>query len=202
MDPIKTIGQTLTGRERRDAIHIAIAPVVASHAMLPGVRVGFAKGSTELVSAEAENKIGIIDPYFDGTIEKDDKVWLFLYPNTIKAIRHHWHHPAFGLEEAEVVDKEASEQWIKQYIRRHCPYDFADRVFNYGTQQYDPAPSNREQYAYNKFMERAQDGTIFYHGSDLHSLGELEDADELFHHLSILLERPVGGGDFEYSCSC
>lgn len=50
MDPIKTIGKPLTGHEERDAIHIAIMPVVtAEDYMRPGESVSFVYGTTNMV---------------------------------------------------------------------------------------------------------------------------------------------------------
>ena len=45
-------------------------------------------------------------------------------------------------------------------------------------------------------------GEIHAHGTDLHSLCDLNDADELFGHLAVVLDHPVDRHQLSYSCSC
>lgn len=91
------LGKVIEGDQQRDAIHVAVCPVVASHNMRPGAHVGFVDGSRELV-AYVDNTIGVIDPFFpEGTIiKKGQRIFLFLYPGSITSLRHDWTHPAFS----------------------------------------------------------------------------------------------------------
>ena len=94
-EPIQTIGQLLDDTAKRDAIHVAIAPVVAAHDLAPGQRVGFVKaGNCELVGTGAAS-IGIIDPFLRDVVREGERCWLFLYPNTVTSLRHEWTHPLF-----------------------------------------------------------------------------------------------------------
>jgi hypothetical protein len=77
----------------RDAIHIAIAPVVAAEKLWAGYSVGLLDDGT--ASTHAETKIGIVDPFIKGPIRRGDKFYLFLFPNTVTSLRHVWTHPAF-----------------------------------------------------------------------------------------------------------
>jgi hypothetical protein len=92
------LGQLITdGDRRRDAIHIAVAPVTAAEALKPGQHVGFAPaGQTEAVGpVDAHRYIGIVDPFLKDLVHPGQRFWLFLYPNTVTSLRHVWTHPAF-----------------------------------------------------------------------------------------------------------
>ena len=80
---------------RRDAIHIAVAPVTASVRLSPGMHIGLVSDdNTELVGP-TENPIGIVDPFLETDVELGQRFWLFLYPNSVTGMRHVWAHPAF-----------------------------------------------------------------------------------------------------------
>lgn len=82
-----------TNDARRDAIHVAVAPVEAAEDLLPGQHVGLVAGRA---SAEAES-IGVVDPFLTSPVLKGQRFWLFLYPNTVTSLRHVWTHPAFAV---------------------------------------------------------------------------------------------------------
>jgi hypothetical protein len=82
------LGEIITGDEKRDAIHIAVAPVTASVKLYPGERVG--------VDGKNLPHVGIVDPFLNGPVLPGQKFWLFLFPNTVTSLRHEWTHPAFG----------------------------------------------------------------------------------------------------------
>jgi hypothetical protein len=83
------------GERRRDAVHVAIAPVTASEALAPGQHVGFVReGDLELVGPAAE-PLGVVDPFLREPVPKGQRFWLLLYPDTITGLRHVWTHPAF-----------------------------------------------------------------------------------------------------------
>lgn len=90
------LGCLIPGADRRrDAVHIAVAPVTAGGRLAPGQHVGFLHaGDTELVGA-AEDPIGIVDPFLREDVQPGQRFWLFMYPNTVTSLRHVWTHPAF-----------------------------------------------------------------------------------------------------------
>ncbi len=90
------LGSLITdGERRRDAVHVAVAPVMASGTLTPGQHVGFvSEGDMETVGA-AENPIGVVDPFLREPVRDGQRFWLFLYPNTITGLRHVWTHSAF-----------------------------------------------------------------------------------------------------------
>ena len=90
------------GERRRDAVHVAIAPVTAAARLSPGEHVGFvADGDTERVGTVREDgrpvaPVGIVDPYLTEPVGPGDRFWLCLYPNSVTSLRHVWSSPAFA----------------------------------------------------------------------------------------------------------
>ncbi len=105
------IGQLITGDAQRDAIHVAIAPVVAGETLLAGqhVRIDGAGKCYRCVEGTAAKEcfhiktIGIVDPYLTVRVLPGERFYLFLYPNTVTSLRHEWTHPAFGPESEEAA---------------------------------------------------------------------------------------------------
>ena len=100
------LGQLIEdGDRRRDAIHIAVAPVTAAQRLAPGQHVGLVQeGNLELVGP-CEHAIGVVDPFLAEEVERGQRFWLFLYPGTITGLRHVWTHPAFTKAAAAVREK-------------------------------------------------------------------------------------------------
>ena len=122
------IGQIIKGEWGRDAIHIAVAPVVATEQLNPGQRIWFVeKGNYERVCGGGfftDHAIGIVDPFLTGPVNEGDRFWMFLFPRTITSLRHEWTHPAFPEEEERQigVSKKASEAWLRGFISEaDCP---------------------------------------------------------------------------------
>ena len=98
-DPGPQLGQLVPdGELRRDAIHIAVAPVTACCDLDPGDGVGLIgpPGDTELAGPVGSNNIGIVDPFLSERVKAGERFWMFLFPNTITGLRHIWTHPAFS----------------------------------------------------------------------------------------------------------
>lgn len=103
-----TVGELLKDVPQRDAIHVAITPVVcAAEELVPGQRIGFVeKGDTEKVGSVGA-VIGIVDPFLRSNVYLGQRFWMFLLPNAITSLRHDWTHPEFSAA--------SSEQWLKQF---------------------------------------------------------------------------------------
>ena len=78
---------------RRDAIHVAVAPVTAGQRLQPGQHVGL---DADRRATSGYPRIGIVDPFLIDDVEEGQEFWLCLYPNTITGLRHVWTHPAFA----------------------------------------------------------------------------------------------------------
>ncbi len=109
------LGKLIEGEACRDAIHIAIAPVIAAGDILPGQEIGFdACGG---VSHDAK-PVGIADPFLDEPIHKGQKFYVLLFPNTITGITHQWQHPAFAeQEENKSSDHAESKMWLMAFAK-------------------------------------------------------------------------------------
>lgn len=187
------LGVLIDGPAERDAVHVAVAPVTAGEDLQPGVNVGFnPDGTVGIVSP----LIGIIDPFLSRGPNKGQRCYVFLYPNTVTSLRHHWEHPAFGVQQlptmADVVrgergggmsEKVTSEAWLRVYAGKMNCYD--------GPEQ-----------AYQRLLDGLQAGNLRSHGRDLSSLDDLYDADELRRHAEVVLGRRIDFGEFTFSCSC
>jgi hypothetical protein len=87
------LGKLIDGDERRDAVHIAVAPVEAAQRLTPGQHVGLSDDGRAIASGVP---IGVVDPFLTTAVEPGQRFWLFMYPNTITSLRHVWTHPAFA----------------------------------------------------------------------------------------------------------
>ena len=98
------LGHLLPPEERRrDAVHVAIAPVTAGEYLLPGRRIKLLEGQTDIVvPANDDDALGIIDPFLTHAVEKGQRCWICIPPGTITSLRHIWQHPAF-IKAAEAV---------------------------------------------------------------------------------------------------
>lgn len=107
-----TLGKLITEpgeQNQRDAVHIAVVPVIAHHRMNPGSRVGvhIDIGTRVLADAAAKPHVGIVDPFLEDAIEPGQTFWLFLFQGSVTTLRHEWTHPAFPAV-AQQVSESAS----------------------------------------------------------------------------------------------
>lgn len=88
-----------------------------------------------------------------------------------------------------------SRKWLTSYAIRLKPYD-AEGVYDFEIE------SKSAEWCYEQMMNELSRGEIYAHGTDLHGLHELDDADEFFKHVAIVLGKPVSPHTLEYNCSC
>lgn len=178
-----SLGQILGPEAKRDAVHIAVAPVVAAEKLWPGQAIGPAEGDTGK-AARSMTPLGIVDPFLRVPVEKGERCWMFLFPNTITGLRHEWTHPGF---EPSVSDKPASTQWLQAFAAR-WRFDYEELI------KVATAAPGRDG------------GYIVAHGRDLHSAGELgEDRDLFWRHIEVLTGRQYDEahrGGVVWTCSC
>lgn len=174
------LGQIITTEQFKDAIHVAVAPVEAGEWLAPGHHVRIA-ASGKAVGGLPEDCIGIVDPFLKEHVLIGQKFWLFLYPGTIKSLRHDWEHPSFtAAVPVPCVAREvsASEKWLR---------DFAETVGR----------------SYGELLEMADDLA-----SDHRAFAGDESAQDRFNarkeefleHLTAVTGKTFG--DVYFSCSC
>jgi hypothetical protein len=188
---MNTLGQKLKGGEQRDAIHIAILPVLCDDDCLdPGQRVKLVHGTSNMVRAVAgpeydDPGLGIIDPFLPESVERGERVWMFMLPNTITGLRHDWTHPA--VDNAAKVTSD-SEKWLHSFADRWC-FDYDEMI---------RAALAPDSLASGQFAVAR--------GRTLHGKSELgEDHDLFWHHLQIITGREYAAEHrekFGWSCTC
>lgn len=167
----------------RDAIHVAVVPVTAAERLRPGDHVD-AAGGTE------GKPVGIVDPFLTAPVRKGERFWLFLYPGTIRSLRHHWQHDAFpeaGAGPPPVAanpsppDRAASVAWLTEFAK-----DF------------------RMSYDDLLTAAREEGQTGGYYTLDFTTPGKVYDEDvmrEFWLHFQIATGEQPGEGNF-FTCSC
>lgn len=187
MDADVNLGFKPSDNASRDAIHIAVIPMIAGERLLVASRVSVFDGECFIYRGDRE-AVGIVDPYRRTAVNKGDRFWLCLFPKTVTSLRHHWEHPEFPADEPEpqkpqVSELEESERWLREYAKAMNPED---------------SPNN----AYTRLIYGLESGELFAHGSDLHGLADVTDAEELKYHAEKVLGIKIDFGNFTFRCSC
>lgn len=187
------LGAKIVGTAQRDAIHIAVLPCVLGEDYLsPGEPVRFLAGSTDtIISARyGAAGFGIVDPFLtDYGLKKGDKVWVYLTPNTVTGLRHHWEHPAID----NLRKMSDSELELRQWCDR-LSFDF-DNVVDAGKEL---KKTDKDASEWGPYITRQ--------GRDLHSASELgEEEAEFWKLLEAYLKLKFTADEKEkvgWSCSC
>lgn len=178
----------------RDAIHIAVIPVILGSTgeksgtyYAAGHKVRLLSGtSNTVIPADYGQSDGIIDPFIQETLSAGDMVYLWLHPNTITGLKHHWEHPKFDAQTKEMSD---AELWLRQFADRWgIEYDEMIRA------------------AVNPYNEKAWDNYITAFGRDLHSASDLgEEYYTFWDYLETMTGHKFDSAHKEkvqWSCSC
>jgi hypothetical protein len=183
-DALETLGTIITENEKRDAIHLAVEPVVAGETLYPGQHIGLVAG---VAIPTAPDRVGIVDPFIKRPVQAGERFWLVVYPRQITSLRHVWTHPAFEdvPEVKEVSDKAASEKWLRDFCASaDCPgYEttlgmavaFGERGGRYGNEDY-------------------------LHFDDLDAHGNIPP--EFWDHVEIVTGKKMTHRATYFSCSC
>lgn len=120
-DALETLGTLIDDTAGRDAIHIAVEPVVAAISLYPGQDIGLTADGARPVG-DGVKGIGVVDPFLSGVVYPGQRFWLLVYPRTITSLRHVWEHPGFDNDAVPFDRKVASEQWLRDFCERSdCP---------------------------------------------------------------------------------
>lgn len=180
-DALETLGMhPIPDNSGRDAIHLAVEPVIAASCLFPGQHVGLVNGEA---SADAPEKIGIVDPFVTGTVLPGTRFWLVIYPRKITSLRHVWSHPAFDDQPAPAITadgRKASEKWLRDFAMTAGPsYETLIAAAIEGGDGWD------EEY-------------LHFSGSDAH--GEIPE--EFWDHVEIVTGKKPPNRPKWFSCSC
>jgi hypothetical protein len=191
MDPIQTLGTILSGDHQRDAVHVAIAPVVAAHTVAPGSHIGL--DCHGMATPYGSKQIGIADPFLTVAIRKGETFWLFLYPNTVTSLRHEWTHPAFAASPvAAAAGDNSSESWMRKWAIENL----ADEYYEYYGDGEVTLSGPQKQTLYEYAI----------HIGETHSAGRCETArdainNEWWNHWEIITGKK-GDRDTYIRCGC
>ena len=120
------LGGTPPKGAERDAVHIAVIAVEAGEKLQKGQDVWLIDGKA--VSGRPETlqfpweRVGVVDPFRWGEVEKGDRFWLVLEPGTITALRHEWAHPFFPAPDVPATaptDADRSRQYLEEGCRKY-----------------------------------------------------------------------------------
>lgn len=116
------LGRLIEGEAHRDAIHMAVAPVIADEVLSPGQHIGFADGYSGADRQRVNGlstPIGIVDPFLKQNVIQGQRFYMLLFPQTITSLRHDWSHPAFAEKN---IDKAAAQKWMDGFAAKHYSY--------------------------------------------------------------------------------
>lgn len=181
------LGQKITSAAERDAVHVALIPLVIGKEdyLHQGslFRIKYGTHNVALRGHTREDSLGVIDPFLDEYLSEGDRCWGVLFPNMVTGMRHHWFHPAF---DNVGVPKNIHESWLRDFA---CRWNFDwDELMAAAT-------DTDEDWRY-----------VVARGTDLHSKGELGEDHSLFwHHLEAFLDRTFTDEEKDgmgWSCTC
>lgn len=113
-DALETLGSIIGAGEARDAIHLAVEPVVAAVSLYPGQHVGLLPDGK--ASTKAGKMLGIVDPFLKDGVKAGERFWLVVYPRQITSLRHVWSHPDFAATpELPTPTVGSDEAWLRAY---------------------------------------------------------------------------------------
>lgn len=113
-DALETLG-TIIEDGGRDAIHLAVEPVIAGETLKPGQDIGIVDGKAFHSGGKSNKWLGIVDPFINRRIEPGEKFWLVVYPRQITSLRHVWSHPDFPEDAPRHEEYNRHELWIRNY---------------------------------------------------------------------------------------
>lgn len=151
-DALGTLGTIIDETAGRDAIHLAVEPVMAGEKLYPGSHVRMKDGKAE---AGGET-VGIVDPFLKGPVYEGQWFWFVIYPRAITSLRHVWSHPAFADVSAAPVEpaidtKSDSEKWMRAWAVKHMSDDYYSD--DYGAKR-------SEESAYASALEAGEDNHV------------------------------------------
>lgn len=180
-DALMTLGTIIGPEEKRDAIHLAVEPVIAGETLRPGEHIRVRDGVAW--PAWEDNGLGIVDPFLTSHVRKGERFWFVMYPRQVRSLRHVWTHPAFPDADAAPLpqandEKSYAEAWIRRYAAS-IDVGYNDLIESAG-----------------KFLDS---GDYMDRGDTLEGVSTSK---EFWAQYSVLTGRDVGNPGNFFSCSC
>src|SRR6476469_2438797 len=102
------LGKLINEKEqKRDAVHVAVAPATAGERLSPGEPVSIVGG----VAVRSKSAIGIVDPFLTGPVFERERFWVLRHPGSITNLRHECDHPQIANEEPDSI----AMAWMKVF---------------------------------------------------------------------------------------
>lgn len=98
-DALAVLGTLIDESVGRDAIHLAVEPVIAGEQLFAGQHIGIIDGKAYSSNVNLK-KVGIVDPFLTGGVPRGARFLLVVFPRQITSLRHVWEHPDFPIEVA------------------------------------------------------------------------------------------------------
>lgn len=182
-DALATIGKIIDETAGRDAIHLAVEPVIAGASLNPGQDIGLRDGK----AFPSRPYVGIVDPFLSKAVQEGERFWLVVYPRQITSLRHVWEHPSFPSAVDPVLNRTgaahaASVEWMRNYAEEID--ETVNALMNAATSKLDH-------------------GNWFYGNDSGKFEGESVHPD-FWHHYQVITGRIVAPDDQEnfFTCSC
>lgn len=121
-DALETLGTIIDETQKRDAIHLAVLPVIAGQRLEPGDDVAVVDGKAFSDDPETGDPLphtGIVDPFLKRNVKKGERFWMVLYPRMVTSLRHVWSHPAFEDDEIATTNKSESVAWVTNFAKQY-----------------------------------------------------------------------------------
>ncbi len=90
-DALETLGTIIDDNQKRDAIHLAVLPVMAGARLKPGQTINVVNGVAK--AAPQKEALAIVDPFLVKAIMPGQFFWMVIKPRLITSLRHVWTHP-------------------------------------------------------------------------------------------------------------
>lgn len=214
-DALETLGTIHTHDEFRDAIHLAVEPVVAGEDLAVGQRITYVNGKAYGLRT-GEEAIGIVDPFLSQRVKEGEKFWLVVLPRMITSLRHVWSHPAFPDEAAVAFLKKAQATSEDDVIPELVAQTAEESAYNWIREyaeslSYENADDSNQMITAEELIEY---GWEFYESNRKGSWGEylnkggllegVSVADEFWDNLAILKGVSIESEHRSsfFTCSC
>lgn len=98
-DALETLGMIHFKEEKRDAIHLAVLPVVAGCQLAVGEPISIVDGVAwpvgVMIKGVKAPYHGIVDPFLPRKPEAGESFWFVMAPRMVQSLRHVWSHNDF-----------------------------------------------------------------------------------------------------------